>query len=185
MIDNNPIPNHASATAVAEPDIDQSQLQEPKKVAVSPQWFTDLLCINIFHDYGNCYGEANPSRQKLFSSDCGQVQNCTTSASFLFNIYFYVDAEGVSRPTPFTPPKLTIDLKFTTIDGAVIFQKQATDNNPVYSSPGHPYQPSFGKNFTINTSKSGKLAVNLKLQDNDSGKVVRYTDTIECIVGCS
>lgn len=179
------IPERAFSMAIATPDIDLSQPQELKKSAPGAQWNPDqFLSIAIFPKDSTCFGDATPSYQNLFSSQCGNVEQC--GSPFIFDILYHVDADGVSRPTPFTPPKLTLDVKFIDTSGNVVFQKQATDNNPVYRSAGSPLKTTFGTRFTINTTKNGNLQVSLKMHDTDTGKIVRYTDSIKCsIIDCS
>ncbi|AIQ11506.1 hypothetical protein [Paenibacillus durus] len=175
------IPESASTMGIATPDIDLSQPQERKKSAPGAQWNPDqFLSISIFPKDSTCFGDATPSYQNLFSSGCGNVEQC--GSPFIFDILYHVDADGVPRPAPFTPPKLTLDVKFIDTSGSVVFQKQATDNNPVYRSAGSPLKTTFGTRFTINTTKNGKLQVNLKMLDSDTGKMVRYTDSIQCII---
>lgn len=179
------IPENASTMAVATPDMDLSQSHGLKKSAPSAQWNPDkFLSIAIFPKDSTCFGDATPSYQNLFSSRCGSVNQC--GSIFVFDILYHVDAEGVPRPTPFSPPKLTLDVKFVDTNGNVVFQKQESDNNPVYRGVGSPLKTTFGTRFTINTANNGEFQVNLKMLDSDTGKTVRYTDTIKCnIIDCS
>lgn len=171
-----------------EPDtiqvVNQSQPLGKRKFGISTTWDPNtLLSITIEPNNSECFGEATPTSQRLFSSACGEVTQC--HGEFIFNIWFYVDIEQTPRPSPFTRPKLTLNIKFTNDDGVVKFQKQGTDSNPNYQGAGDPLKPNFGTRFTINSNKNGKLEVKLKLEDSDTGKTVSYSDTIICTKDCS
>lgn len=169
---------------VTVPNVDQSPPQGQRKIGRSNTWDPNKwLAIAIKPANLSCTGDATPTSQKLFSSECGEVNQCHND--FIFDIWFYVDIDGTPRPTPFTRPKLTLDLKFINIDGVVKFEKHGHDPNPIYQGAGYPLKPNFGTRFTINTDKNGRLEVSLKLHDSDTGKIVRYSDTIHCTRDCS
>jgi hypothetical protein len=169
---------------ITVPDVDQNQPQGQQKFGPRISWNPDF-CLGITIKAANlsCTGDATPINQKLFSSECGEVNVCYSD--FNFDIWFYVDIDGTPRPTPFTRPKLTLDLLFTDIDGVVKFEKHGYDPNPNYQGAGYPLMPNFGTHFTIISDKEGWLEVNLKLHDSDTGKIVRYTDSIHCTRNCS
>ncbi|PEC20560.1 hypothetical protein COM96_18805 [Bacillus cereus] len=158
--------------------------QEQQKLGTRVSWSPDI-CLTITIKPANliCTGYATPINQKIFSSECGEVNACYSA--FIFDIWFHVDISETPRPTPFTMPKLTLDLLFTDIDGVVKFETHGYDPNPSYQGAGNPLQPNFGKRFTIISDKEGRLEVNLELHDSATGKIVRYADSILCTRNCA
>lgn len=149
-------------------------------------WSPELLGITIRSTLSECVGTADPFSQILFSSACGELNHyCTVPYNFKFDIYFYVDVEGTSRPTPFSPPQLSLDLEFIDQNGNIINHIQEVDTQPTYSTDGAPLGTTFGTRFSINTSDSVTLKVHLEMNDIDTGNRVIYSDTIECnIIPC-
>jgi hypothetical protein len=151
-------------------------------------WTTECMGITIDASdkkQSACVGFVIPSRSTKFSG-CGHMEHfCSIPASFGFRILFHVDYHGVGRPTPFTPPTVSIDLQFVVQEGGVdkvIFHQSQTDTHPVYTAPGDALQPSFGTKFNIGTSKNGKFKVKLQMNDVDTGIVMNYTDEIDCVI---
>lgn len=69
-------------------------------------WNTELLTFTIRSTQSDCVGYATPSTQKLFSSECGQLDHyCTVPVDFEFDIFFHVDVQGDPRPTPVYPSR--------------------------------------------------------------------------------
>lgn len=169
---------------ITVPDVDQNQPQRRQKLGTRMSWSPDIcLGITIRPANFDCSGDATPINQKLFSSECGEYNVCYSD--FIFDIWFYVDISETPRPNPFTMPKLTLDLLFEDIDGVVQFEQHGYDPNPSYQGAGYPLQPNFGTRFTIISDKEGRLEVNLKLHDSDTGKIVHYTDSIVCTKNCT
>ncbi|MEK4069036.1 hypothetical protein [Peribacillus sp. FSL R5-0717] len=169
---------------ITAPEFDQNQPQGQQKLGTRISWSPDI-CLGITIKPANlsCTGDATPINQKLFSSECGEVNVCYSD--FIFDIWYYVDISETPRPNPFIKPKLALDLLFTDIDGVVKFEKHGYDPNPSYQGAGYPLKPNFGTRFRIISDKEGRLEVNLKLHDSDTGKIVRYTDSILCTRNCS
>lgn len=83
-------------------------------------------------------------------------------------------------PLPFTPPELSLDLRFIDHSGGLIDHIQETDTQPTYTGDGNPLDTTFGTRFSINTSHGVTLKVHLEMNDIDNGELVIYSDTIEC-----
>lgn len=149
-------------------------------------WDPKLLSITITSNMTDCVGTADPYTQTLFSSECGELEHrCDVPFNFEFNIYFHVDVQGDPRPRPYTPPELSIDLKFIDSNGGLIDHIEETDDGPSYGGVGDPLVTTFGTNFSISTTKSLTLQVYLEMNDIDTGEQVIYSDTIECnIIPC-
>jgi hypothetical protein len=151
-------------------------------------WTTECMGITIVaidKKQSSCLGFVVPSNSGKFS-DCGHMEHfCTVPATFGFRIVFHVDYLGVGRPTPFTPPTVSIDLQFVVQEGGVdkvIFHQSQTDTHPVYTSPGASLLTSFGSKFNISTNKGGKFKVELQMKDADTSIVMTYSDEIDCII---
>jgi len=149
-------------------------------------WSPELLSITIASNMTDCVGTADPYTQTLFSSECGELDHkCDVPVDFDFNIYFHVDVQGDPRPRPYTPPVLSIDLRFIDHNGGLIDHIEETDDGPSYAGDGNPLDTTFGTHFSLNTTASFTLKVHLEMNDIDTGEIVIYSDTIECnIIPC-
>jgi outer membrane protein OmpA-like peptidoglycan-associated protein len=156
---------------------------EPNKGQPSPpKWTANFLSITIRKArVPDCLGAASPSFRSLLSQKPNCVGTCGGPIREHFQIFFHVDDSIVSRPQPFQPPKVSVELEVLTPGGSSKFSKVESDAKPIYKGPGEPLETSFGKDFKLPIEPGDILRVNLRLEDGSSGVSVVYSDQINVV----
>lgn len=147
----------------------------------SPRSWSAGDIVAILSDKGsNCWGS---SRGQKYSDKCGPVKGpFCQAAGVTFVVDFVVDFSDAPRPQPFGAPYVSVYFKLTTSGGATKTEINKNDPNPRYVAAGAPLEPSFGHEFSISTSESANLWVDLHIFDPDTGTSVDYQDNIKFVV---
>lgn len=145
-------------------------------------WSSNLLYIGLNSDRTDCFGLAQPGLVETYSS-CGSPVTppfCQT-ARVPFEVEFLVDRINRPRPTPFTPPRVSVYMVFIEAGGQRRIIANVSDSAPRYLGPNLALAPSFGKDFPVGTAESGALTVNIALRDS-SGVNIIFNDTIQFVI---
>ena len=173
--------------------IDAPQTVEPPspRPAASPgaptaRWSPDLDPLSIHVSSAKSvpagsFGEASRSSVRRLGASGTLASFCETPAQYPLQVRFYVDAEGLPRPAPFTPPSVSASLAFTPDGrGAPTDERKVADARPTYAGPGRWLRTSFGDVVSMSAPGSGTLGVVARLADPDARTTVDYTDEIPC-----
>jgi hypothetical protein len=87
-----------------------------------------------------------------------------------------VDYSDDPRPSPFTPPKVSVLFEFSPGKGGFSISK--SDNSPSYGGQDRPLVTSFGTRFNLSLDDNGPFHMKFQMFDPDSGITRTYDDTI-------
>jgi hypothetical protein len=182
-----PISQSVPATTIQRQPVDDMTVPPPTPVQQFPWSPTDPGTFSIFVESdkakpASCVGDASSGVAPSPLSACGMIEHfCTSPASYPLKVSFFIDAQNMERPQPFTPPTVSVALSFVP-DGATApnFTRSVTDPAPRYQSAGHPLMPSFGTTFNVSSNGSGQLGARFDMVDPGTGIHVTYVDRIRC-----
>ncbi|MGC5221184.1 hypothetical protein ACPW96_01155 [Micromonospora sp. DT81.3] len=144
----------------------------------------DLISIGVTSSKGVPRGTMGSASARVIDrfGAAGRIDSfCETPARYPLRFWFHVDADGVPRPTPFIPPRVSVSLAFTPEHGtAPTATRTESDPRPTYEGPGIPLRTTFGETLWMGSTKSGTLDVSASLADPSTGTAIRYDDTIPC-----
>jgi hypothetical protein len=99
-----------------------------------------------------------------------------SSLPFKFDVTFFVDAIGMERPGPFTPPRVKLEY---TLPGPSAVHVREEDSNTTLQGPGSNLKSTLILPVDLTFDANGVFDVDIRLEDPDTGTVRRYQDQIQ------
>jgi hypothetical protein len=156
------------------------------EVLGSTLWRSDRLRITVtpiepkipgqesFTENGSSPHQRISDRLPVYQTEQGQAAELPFKCSF----DFFVDDANMSRPAPFTPPRLSASLHFRDASAKIQQIIGTTETRPVYQGAGRRLSSAGGFLEGI-FNRNGQLAVKARLEDPDTHITRVYDDLIQ------
>ena len=146
-------------------------------------WTSDLLSIwfvpktpttaqTSYLESGNIHGRMSNDLPAY------QVPPCySRSLPFDGNVVFGVDRPTTIRPAPFTPPRVSMELRYPGSNGPIT--KAMSDPRADYDGAGTALSTKFEREFKFTFNRNGPFWMKFELNDPDTGVNRVYEDTVQ------